>query len=97
MTFFQLKDFFERGHYYNKNFAKYLSKLKNYWVPSNPAKNSINLNVSSPKENSCFTLTNNKATKDKTNQIEDLFEDSCEPWTINIENWEVNQTENDSF
>ena len=54
--------------------------------------NSINLNVSSPKENSCFTLTNNKA-----NKLEELFEDSCDPWTINIENWEVNLTENDSF
>ena len=54
--------------------------------------NSINLITSSPKENSYFTLA-----KNKKNKLEELFDDSCNPWTINIENWEVNQTENDSF
>ena len=48
--------------------------------------NSINLIASSPKENSCFTLA-----KNKKNKLEELFDDSCNPWTINIENWEVNQ------
>ena len=54
--------------------------------------NSINLIASSPKENSCFTLA-----KNKKNKLEELFDDNCNPWTINIENWEVNQSENDSF
>ena len=54
--------------------------------------NSINLIASSPKENSCFTLS-----KNKKNKLEELFDDSCNPWTINIENWVVNQSENDSF
>jgi hypothetical protein len=59
--------------------------------------NSINITTPSPKESSFFTLANNKTPKKKSKKLEDLFDDSCNPWTINIEKWEVNQTENDSF
>ena len=59
--------------------------------------NNIHIITSSPKESSCFTLINKKSSKSKTKKLEDLFDDSCNPWTINIEKWEVNQTENDSF
>ena len=95
---------FNSNNNINRNNSKSIGKkfLNNqidsttYSVRIQPT-NSINITTPSPKESSFFTLANNKTPKKKSKKLEDLFDDSCNPWTINIESWEVNQTENDSF